>query len=101
MLTALMAYSNGAYLFQQGVVFLMWMVLLKVGIGELRAICGEETPPVRASRSPSEREPGRPLRENAGGFRRGAPVNAWRIENEMSPRMRRRSGKQWNRVGAS
>lgn len=92
---------GNAYLFQQCVVFLMWLGLLKIALGELRAFRKEEARNEPLSVSRSQPEPLKALRDNTGGGRFVTASNAWRVESATPQRLRRSYGKKWSRVGVS
>ena len=93
------AFSD-AYFFQQCVLFLMWLGLLKIALGELKAFWEETVQDEPLTANASDREPLKIFGENMGGGWRGAASNAWRItESDTPQRLRRYYGKKWGGVG--
>ena len=93
-----MVYFNGVYLFQQSVVFLMWIGLMKIALGELKAILKEEREPYTFLLHRPVNESGRVGRKAPNLGRRGTIQNVWMSETEMTPRAQVRVGGHWRRA---
>lgn len=101
MLKTLVMYSGNGYFFQQLVVFLMWMGLLKIAYGELRAIWTEEGQAEHAPPCCLDDGLGRAVRKKTENGRRGMTSSTWKVKPELPQGIRRRSKGGWNRVRIS
>lgn len=99
MLQISVMHFDNAYLFQQVVVFLMWMGLMKIAVGELKAILKEEREPHTFSLQLPADEPGRGLRKAPAPGRRGTVQSVWTPEAKAAARARIQVGGRWRRVG--
>ena len=90
-----MMHFNGVYFFQQCVVFLMWMGLMKVALGELKAILKEEREPHAFLLQHPTNEPCQGIRRASALGGRETVQSVWMSEAEMPPRARVQVGGCW------
>ena len=93
-----MMHFNGVYFFQQCVVFLMWMGLIKVTLGELKAILKKEREPHAFLLQHPTNEPCQEIRRVSALGGRETVQSVWMSEAEMPPRARVQVGGCWRRA---
>ncbi len=98
MLQTPMMHFNGVYFFQQCVIFLMWMGLIKVALGELKAILKEEREPHTFPLQHPTNEPCRGIRRALAHGGRGTVQSVWMSEAETTARARVQVGGCWRRA---
>lgn len=94
-----MMHFNGVYFFQQCVVFLMWMGLIKVALGELKAILKEEREPHAFLLQHPTNEPCQGIRRASALGGRETVQSVWMSEAKTAARARIQVGGRWRRVG--
>ena len=98
MLQTPMMHFDGVYLFQQCVVFLMWMGLMKIAFGELKAILKEERKSCTFPFHHPTNEPSRGSGRASALGRRRTIRNTRTSAAEMAQRARVQVGGRWRRA---
>lgn len=90
MLERILSGSGDAYFFQQCIVFLLWMGLLRIAYGEVRALWRENPRKKETAVGSLERENNGCLRAGSVSGGRKVPESAWRLSGEAALQLRRR-----------
>lgn len=89
MLERILSGLGDAYFFQQCIVFLLWMGLLRIAYGEVRALWREGPGKNETAVGSLKREDNGCLRAGSAGSGRKVPERAWRVGGEAPLPLRR------------